>query len=111
MIKKIKKITNMDYIKKFNDFPINESKNNWDDLYAALIKWCEENKSSTRKDANFPSWSKQKKYLYSIANDYGFDASLIKKLTNRYDELHRQTYRSSRYWLPEYEDWMRKKLE
>jgi hypothetical protein len=84
--------------------PLNESK--WKDLWDEHLKWAEENKTSKRKDANYPSPSKQNANIFSLSTKYGFDPVKIKKLTKQWEKINDKTYGL----VPSYEDWMDDKL-
>jgi hypothetical protein len=63
-------------------------KNMWEDL----LTWAKSNRTSSRKNANYPSKSKQEEYLLSIAPKYKVDVSLLKKALKNYDAIHNRTY-------------------
>jgi len=84
--------------------PLNESK--WKDLWDEHIKWVEKNKTSKRKDANYPSPSKQYANIFSLSTKYGFDPVKIKKLTKQWEKINDKTYGL----VPSYKNWMNDKL-
>jgi ribosomal protein L17 len=74
--------------KNTEDFSGLVYKNMWEDL----LTWAKSNRTSSRKDANYPSKRKQEKYLLSIAPKYKVDVSLLKKALKTYDAIHNRTY-------------------
>jgi hypothetical protein len=75
-------------IKNSEDFSDLVYKDMWEDL----LTWAKSNRTSTRKDAKYPSLKKQEEYLFSIAPTYGVDVNMLKKALKQYDAIHNRTY-------------------
>ena len=94
--------------------PINEDKvrdmlsaSKWRDLWDEHTEWAEANRTSTRKDANYPSARKQNDNIFSLSTKYGFDPIEIKKLTKQWEKINDRTYGA----INPYEIWMDDKLK
>ena len=62
------------------------------DMWNDLLAWAKSNRTSSRKNAKYPSESKQEAYLLSIAPKYQVDVNILKKTLKQYDDLHNRTY-------------------
>jgi hypothetical protein len=62
------------------------------DMWNDLLAWAKSNRTSSRKNAKYPSESKQEAYLLSIAPKYRVDVNILKKTLKQYDDLHNRTY-------------------
>lgn len=62
------------------------------DMWNDLLAWAKSNRTSSRKNAKYPSESKQEAYLLSIAPKYQVDVNILKKALKQYDDLHNRTY-------------------
>jgi hypothetical protein len=62
------------------------------DMWDNLLTWAKSNRTSTRKNAKYPSERKQEEYLFSIAPTYGVDVNMLKKALRQYDAIHNRTY-------------------
>ena len=78
---------------------LNEIENNEDysdlvykDMWEDLLTWAKSNRTSSRKNAKYPSERKQEEYLLSIAPKYKVDINKLKIALKQYDALHNRTY-------------------
>ena len=62
------------------------------DMWEDQLSWVKANRTSSRKNAKYPSEREQIAYLLSIAPKYGIDIDILKKVLNQYDALHDRTY-------------------
>lgn len=62
------------------------------DMWNDLLAWAKSNRTSSRKNAKYPSESKQEAYLLSIAPKYQVDVNMLKRALKQYDDLHNRTY-------------------
>jgi len=90
--------------KPFNE-SVNEAK--WMDLWSKHLKWANANKTSNRKDANYPSWATQKKNILFLVKKYGFDETEIKRWTKTWEAMHDRKYGM----VEPYEKWIDGKLK
>jgi hypothetical protein len=79
------------------------------DMWEDQLSWAKANRTSSRKNAKYPSERKQTAYLLSIAPKYGVNIDMLKKVLKQYDVLHDRTYG----WIPgglTWQEWVDAKI-